>query len=166
MNDVSRVSRKMSWREPPRRVSVLAEMALRREKIAQRLGELREINSLTQEQAAAKVGVTLRQWQRWEAGESVPYPRNMDVVASHFGLSVSEFFDNEPLAGGSPRVLVLEAKVEELERQLEMVLAHLDIRPLTPGEVADETERVIQQLADKKPQAAPAPRARRGSTAS
>lgn len=103
----------MSWRRQPSRVSVLAEMALRREKIAQRLGELRESNSLTQEQAAAKVGVTLRQWQRWEAGESVPYPRNMDTVASHFGMSVSEFFDDEPLGG--TRTALLEARVEELE---------------------------------------------------
>lgn len=113
----------MSWRGQPKRVSVLAEMALRREKIAQRLGELRESNALTQEQAAAKVGVTLRQWQRWEAGESVPYPRNMDVVASKFGLSVSEFFDDEPLGG--TRTALLEARVEELEQTVTELRAGL-----------------------------------------
>lgn len=127
----------MSWRKQPRRVSVLAEMALRREKIAQRLGELREANTLTQEQAAAKVGVTLRQWQRWEAGESVPYPRNMDGIASHFGLSVSEFFDENPLSDG--RTTILEAKVEELEGVLAQMLARLDALDADAIERDEET---------------------------
>jgi transcriptional regulator with XRE-family HTH domain len=123
MDVMSRESRQMSWRGQPKRVSVIAEMALRREKIAQRLGELRESNTLTQEQAAAKVGVTLRQWQRWEAGESVPYPRNMDVVASKFGISVAEFFDDEPLSGS--RTTLLEARVEELEAAITELRAGL-----------------------------------------
>jgi transcriptional regulator with XRE-family HTH domain len=113
----------MSWREQPRRVSVIAEMALRREKIAQRLGELRERDSLTQEQAAAKVGVTLRQWQRWEVGESVPYPRNLDAVASRFGITVAEFFD--PEEGAVDRVAILETKVSELEAQITALQAGL-----------------------------------------
>lgn len=103
----------MSWRRGQRRVSVLAEMALRRERIAARLGELRERDSLTQEQAAARVGVTLRQWQRWEYGESVPYPRNMDQIATKFGISVVEFFDEE-----LPAHHVLEARVELLEGEI------------------------------------------------
>lgn len=114
----------MSWQGGPRRVSVLAEMALRRERIAERLTEIREHNSLTQENAAAKVGVTLRQWQRWEAGESVPYPRNLDAVASRFGLSVADFFDGD-LSASATRSALLEARVEDLEAQLTEMRAGL-----------------------------------------
>lgn len=115
MPDVSRTTRKLSWQPPRRRVSVLAEMALRRERIVERLSELRERDSLTQEQAAHRVGVTTRQWQRWESGESVPYPRNLDQVASAFGISVQEFFDGPPDGSQLDRI---EALLEELLSRL------------------------------------------------
>lgn len=127
----------MSWQTKPRRVSVLAEMALRREKIAERLTELREHEGLSQERAAGKVGVTLRQWQRWEAGESVPYPRNLDAVASKFGLSIEEFFDEHP-SGPTARVTLLEARVIDLERLMSTLLKR---EPLTP-----EDTQLIQDL--------------------
>lgn len=122
MLTTSRVSPKKSWQTGRQHVSVLAEMALRREKIVQRLTELREKNSLSQEHAAAKVGVTLRQWQRWEAGQSVPYPRNMDAIASAFGISVQDFFDADPDA---TTVQLLEARVIELEDQVTELRAGL-----------------------------------------
>jgi len=93
-------------------------MALRREKIAARLAELREQHSLTQEQAAARTGVTLRQWQRWEYGESIPYPRNLDAIASKFGLSVAEFFDETENGILKDEVTALRAEVTELRAGL------------------------------------------------
>lgn len=93
MYAVSSQSRKKSWQNGRQRVSVLAAMALKQERVVQKLTQLREDHSLTQEQAAGKVGVTLRQWQRWEAGESMPYPRNLDMIASRFGFDPGEFFD-------------------------------------------------------------------------
>lgn len=108
----------MSWQTRTRRVSVMAEMALRKEMLAARLEELRESNNLTQENAAAKVGVTLRQWQRWEAGESVPYPRNLDVIASRFGITVGEFFDETPRAQLSDRLDDLQEQVADLTSRL------------------------------------------------
>lgn len=124
----------MSWRGGRTRVSVLAEMALRKERIAERLGELREAHSLTQEQAAGRVGVTLRQWQRWEAGDSVPYPRNLDQIASKFGLSVAEFFDEPARFGLRDEVTELQAEVAELKRQMAEMVALATDR--AGGEVA------------------------------
>lgn len=110
----------MSWHGQRPRVSVLAEMARDRERIALLLADLRERHALTQEQAAAKVGVTLRQWQRWEAGTSVPYPRNIELVAARFGIDVAEFFD-------PPTVIPTDAA--RLEAKLDQVLAELaDVR--------------------------------------
>ncbi len=93
-------------------------MALRREYIAERLAELREQHSLTQEQAAGRVGVTLRQWQRWESGESMPYPRNLDAIASNFGLSVAEFFDETESGTVRAEVLLLRTEISELRAGL------------------------------------------------
>lgn len=91
-------------------------MALRKERVVERLVELREQHALTQEQAAQRVGVTHRQWQRWEAGESMPYPRNLDQIAQRFGITVAEFFEGEP--SGSSRLERLEAEVLELRAQV------------------------------------------------
>jgi len=75
-------------------------MAVRKERVASRLAELRDEHRLSQEKAAAKVGVTMRQWQRWEAGESTPYHRNLEQIASTFGIQVGEFFEPKTSNGG------------------------------------------------------------------
>lgn len=138
MLTTSSVTRKKSWQTRPRRVSVLAEMALRKEMLAARLGELREDANLTQEQAAAKVGVTLRQWQRWEAGESVPYPRNLDVIASRFGTTVADFFDETPRAVLADHVAELQSTLDDVMKrlaalELERELATTAARKQSPG---------------------------------
>ena len=99
-------------------------MALRRERVVERLSELRERASLSQEDAARKVGVTHRQWQRWESGESMPYPRNLDKVASAFGISVAEFFDDVPLT-------VPDTRSDQLDRiETELAGLRADIKQL------------------------------------
>jgi transcriptional regulator with XRE-family HTH domain len=126
----------MSWHGQPRRVSVLAEMALRQEKVSERLRELRERNGLSQEDAARKVGITHRQWQRWESGDSMPYPRSLDMVASTFGISVAEFFDPaEPV--------VDQSQLDRIEAKLDQVLAILK----QPGDIAGPfVESIVNEL--------------------
>jgi hypothetical protein len=51
----------MSWQEARDAASVQLEMALRKERIAAVLLDVRLRDGLTQEQAAARAGVTLRQ---------------------------------------------------------------------------------------------------------
>lgn len=145
----------MSWHGQRRRVSVLAEMALRREKVMERLLELRERHGLSQEDAARKVGITHRQWQRWENGESMPYPRNLDAVASKFGISVAEFFDPEP------DISVDVAQLDRIEATLNAILSLLlaeEAPAVGPAEVleaevarARERQRQIAATAKRKP---------------
>jgi transcriptional regulator with XRE-family HTH domain len=85
----------MSWQERHRPVSLLADMALRQERVAQRLAELRERHALSQEKAAQKVGITHRQWQRWENGQSMPRPGNLGEVALAFGVPVTTFYEED-----------------------------------------------------------------------
>lgn len=115
--DTSSPSRQKTWQSGRKRVSVLAEMALRKERVVERLAQLREQHSLTQEQAAQRVGVTHRQWQRWEAGESVPYPRNLDLIASKFGITVGEFFDEVAASNGT--------QLDRIESKLDAILSAL-----------------------------------------
>jgi transcriptional regulator with XRE-family HTH domain len=75
-------------------------MAVTRERVMAKLRELRRINGteerpLSQEEAAHRADITVRQWQRWEAGESMPYTRNLSKVAEKFDVSL-DYFD-EPL---------------------------------------------------------------------
>jgi transcriptional regulator with XRE-family HTH domain len=149
MQDVSSTSRQIAWRRQPRRVSVLAEMALRREKVTERLLELRERHGLSQEDAAHKVGITTRQWQRWETGESMPYPRNLDAVASAFGISIVEFFDPEPVAQPADA-----DQLDRIEAKLDLLLQ--TVIPSSPAEVAEEA--AARRTADK-PSAAGSSRA-------
>lgn len=121
MAAVSTPPQQKPWQVRRRRASVLAEMALRQEKVSARLADLREQAGLTQEQAAARVGVNLRQWQRWEAGDSMPYPRNLDTIASRFGISVDEFFDTQ------------QTQLDRIEERLARIEAALELLTATNG---------------------------------
>lgn len=101
MYAVARSSGKKTWQTRRERVSVEAALAIQRENVKNRLTRLREEighpekagEPLPQDQAAARAGVTARQWQRWESGESVPYARNLSAVADAFEFDVGEFYD-------------------------------------------------------------------------
>lgn len=94
-------------------------MALRRERLVERLEELRERHGLSQEDAARKVGITHRQWQRWESGDSTPYPSSLSKIASAFGITVAEFFDEE----GLPPAKTPDPQLDRLEDMLNALLA-------------------------------------------
>ncbi len=53
-----------------------------------RLRELRKAQKETQVQVAKAIGVTDRQYQRFEAGENLPGFENLCALADHFGVSL------------------------------------------------------------------------------
>lgn len=73
--------------------TIFVRMATQPQLVAVRLTELRQARGLSQEDAAHKAGVGVRTWQCWEAGGSMPYPRNIESISKAFGVSVEEFFD-------------------------------------------------------------------------
>lgn len=75
-------SRRATW---PRSVAI--EMALEQRAIGRRIAELREDRRLTQPVVADRVGVSLRAYQKWEAGTSAPAWRNLEQLAEVFGVS-------------------------------------------------------------------------------
>lgn len=54
----------------------------------ERLRELRKEKRETQVQIAAAIGITDRQYQRFEAGENLPGFDNLCALADHFGVSL------------------------------------------------------------------------------
>lgn len=138
------MSQQKSWQTRRQRVSVLAEMALRKDNIVRRLVALREQHGLTQEQAAQKVGVTSRQWQRWESGDSVPYPRNLDQIASKFGVTVAEFFDNDGDHRSPVVVDRLDGELADRIASIEDTLAGMEA---ALGLAASERREMVELLA-------------------
>ena len=53
------------------------------------IARYRTDRSLTQEQLAARVGVTRRTLARWESGESSPQPAHLAALAEALGIEVS-----------------------------------------------------------------------------
>lgn len=172
MYAVASRSGKKTWQTRRHLVSVEAALAIQRENVMNRLLRLRaeighpekEDKPLPQDQAAARAGVTARQWQRWESGQSVPYARNLAEVADAFEFDVAEFYDGpagkEAAATPSPftgktddsRVLELLESVQQLvlnqnellARQSE-ILDRIEDAVRRDDEVRDEIADLIQQ---------------------
>ena len=53
---------------------------------------LRLDSEQTQSQVAAKIGVELRTYQRWEKGENYPEPSNQEAIAEALGSTVADIF--------------------------------------------------------------------------
>lgn len=122
----------------------------------ERLLELRERHGLSQEDAAHKVGITTRQWQRWETGESMPYPRNLDAVASRFGISVAEFFDPPD------DISVDVAQLDRMEAKLDEILSRVAALELAAG-LEEEAARLREQREQNAAKQARKTRSRRAS---
>jgi len=57
-------------------------------KLHERMRELRKERKETQVQVAQSIGITDRQYQRFEAGEQKPGFENLCALADHFGVSL------------------------------------------------------------------------------
>jgi transcriptional regulator with XRE-family HTH domain len=155
MSAVSTPPRKMSWQEHEEHATLLRVMDEQRKRIAERVRRIRRDYTLTQEQAAARAGVTIRTWQRWEAGEGEPYANNLEALAREFDFAPAEFYGE--VANG------LEARLAAMEAQLAELLAM--IRPTAsddfPGDpfgddqddeatVQDEPDTLTQKAAGRR----------------
>lgn len=137
-------------------------MALEKQLVAQRLGQQiarhRARLRLTQEEAAAKVGVTHRAYQRWESGESMPYPRNIEKIAEAFDVEVDDLLSETatPTVAGET-----QAQLDRIEAALNLILEHLGLVALADAErAAGELARRTGQGETRSAAAAPESRGR------
>jgi transcriptional regulator with XRE-family HTH domain len=111
-------------------------MAAEESRVAGRLVRLRKEHALTQEAAAARAGVTLRQWQRWEAGAGEPRAGSMQKLVDAFSIDPSDFY--EPSAQEEAAT-----QLDRVERKLEALLSHFDV--VTPDRRFEQELREAPQ---------------------
>lgn len=126
------------------------KVAPRQPLVAQRLLALREDLGISQEEAVARTdgAVTLRQWQRWEKGESEPYKRNIAKLSDVFSIPISDFFeqkaeDDTQLDRIERMLLEVLSRLpeldEEIEQELDDALLQAD-EPSTNNDLAGHTQ--------------------------
>jgi transcriptional regulator with XRE-family HTH domain len=64
----------------------------------EKIRALRAIKNWSQEQAAENCGTCKRLYWNWENGKHYPSKRNQKAIASAFGVSQSELFNEEQTA--------------------------------------------------------------------
>lgn len=156
---VSTPARKVSWRNRTEVANLLEVLASEQTRISHRLAQLRKAHNLSQEAAAARLGITLRQWQRWESGESQPYARNIAKISETFEIPLGELVGEsvpEPTQLDQIEQLIRDQseQINSLSEQLEMLRV----------ETAARGAAVLRQLEEEQ-SATPRPRARRRRSA-
>lgn len=142
------------------RSTLLLQMARdleRQQAIGERLRALRDSRpDLTQQKIADYVGITVRGYQFWEAGDTGIDHDNILRLAELFGVTPTYLYEGENPTTVSPDILVrIESKLDEL-------LAIL--RPQSPAEVLElEADRLDAQ---RKRTAAKSQRTRRSASGS
>ena len=105
-------------------------------RISRSLKGLRKRDKLTQEEVARGIGVSWRNYQRWEKGRVTPRPESVVELAAFFGVTEREIYGFDPAGADAgqkdgelveellntiavlvPRVDRLTLRVAELERQ-------------------------------------------------
>jgi transcriptional regulator with XRE-family HTH domain len=93
------------------------EMALQQRAMGRRIAELRERARLTQEAAADKAGVTLRAYQKWEAGGGIQYA-NLTRLAEVFRVPVERITGEE----SAPDPFATSTQLDRLEQRIGQLL--------------------------------------------
>jgi transcriptional regulator with XRE-family HTH domain len=94
-----------------------------KQQVATVLRQLREQQGLTQQDVAGKVGVTWKQYQRWESGEHVRL-EHLPLLADIFGVTPAELVGGAPTVTGrngvdlTNEVAMLRARTSEMQKQM------------------------------------------------
>jgi transcriptional regulator with XRE-family HTH domain len=93
--------------------NVQIEMALQQRAMGRRIAEMRERRRLTQEAAADLAGVTLRAYQKWEAGGGIQYA-NLSRLAEVFHVPVDRITGEE----SAPDPFATASQLDRIEQQV------------------------------------------------
>lgn len=105
--------------------------------IANRMAALRKQNGLSQEQLAARLGVSRQAVSKWERAESSPDTDNLIALAKLYQVSLDELLKLDPEAEGDAAFARTNALPDESERETEGADDEADAEP----EAAQEEER-------------------------
>lgn len=155
MSVVSIKSRKKSWQTGRERVTVLAALAIQRETVVRVLTELRDREGhpekpgepLPQDKAAARINVAARTWQRWEAGEVIPYARHLSAIADEFEFDVGRFYEADQTEKRPTPDLLSDPLEERIARLVDVRLAEQTARlEQLLDEAREREDRYLQDI--------------------
>jgi transcriptional regulator with XRE-family HTH domain len=138
-------------------------MATYQERVAARIRAERRSRGMSREEAARQAGISFRQYQRWETGQSEPRDANLRQLAEAWGIPVERLRPPEP----EHEEREVREQLNRIEALLELVATRLvgRVDGADLSDVLDEVVRPIEELAreaDQEPPArAPAGRGRR-----
>lgn len=89
-------------------------MSIPEERIAGRMRSARKRLGISQEQAAHRLGVSLRTYARWERGESLGFIGHLDEIAPVLQTSEDNLLGGEILHSNGPTVQDLAAKLDQM----------------------------------------------------
>lgn len=89
---------------------------------AARIRRARELAGLTQQAAAAELGVTTKTLGRWENGESAGFLRELDAIAAAYGVDREQLVVDEQV----DRLTVVERTLERVQADLGQLRAQVD----------------------------------------
>lgn len=91
---------------------------MREDQIAENLRLARRLAGITQEEAAHKLGVTVRTYARWESGESKGFVDQLDRIAKVFGTTTDQLLGSDEDASTADRLAAMENELRELRALL------------------------------------------------
>ncbi len=141
--DPSRGVQTKGWRHSSVAVTLLAEMAERREAVGQRVVELREQQRWSQEELATKAGVSVKTVSRLENGRYESRRGTIDRVADALGITADEL-DPPPAPlglGADPRVPASAAEIQEI--RADVAALREDV-----GQIVELMQQLRDPLAD------------------
>lgn len=91
-----------------------------REEIAYNVKRLRTEAGYTQDEVAQRIGITWRNYQKYEKAGAVPRPENLEKLAKVYGVSVEEILGQTPGPKGK------DASIANLTRHLAVLQGQVD----------------------------------------
>jgi transcriptional regulator with XRE-family HTH domain len=133
----------------------MAKDEQQRREMGDRIRELRESRGYKQQYVADYVGVSLRQYQFWQAGDNEPSQDNLEKLAELFGVT-PQFI----LRGDTPSPLTspsIEERLDEIREAISQLAERLDLAAANSTDLAagvferiDALERTIQGRAQRR----------------
>lgn len=121
-------------------------MAAHQQRMGQLIAEARADLGITQEEAARRIGVGYRTYQKWEEGRNSPYPRNLKAASRVFGRTVEEL-------GGEPLEEYIPDQLDRIEQKLDALLAVLGAtQPAADDAELDQATAALEQAGQEHQQ--------------
>lgn len=132
--------------------SLAVEMALQQRSVGRRIAELRNERRFTQEEAADLAGVTLRAYQKWEAGGGIQFA-NLRKLADIFGTTTEYIVGT----ADTPNPFRVGEQLTDIREEFHGRIDHLEEMLERNYQALEQIFEAILAIATAEGQEAPAP---------